>query len=196
MMQSNLLRGEKVRLTAVTQSDLPTLSQWWADADFLRLYDSVPAYPKTEAQLAKRVEEGQQGETTFLFGIRPLTGGALIGLLELDGVMWTHGTTFVSIAIGDKENRGKGYGREAMQLGLDFAFRELNLHRVCLTVFSYNEAAIKLYEGLGFVREGVYREHLQRDGRRYDMILFGLLRAEWQKSDNQYKSPIKRTASR
>ncbi len=195
-MQSNLLRGEKVRLTAVTQSDLPTLSQWWADADFLRLYDSVPAYPKTEAQLAKRVEEGQQGETTFLFGIRPLTGGALIGLLELDGVMWTHGTTFVSIAIGDKENRGKGYGREAMQLGLDFAFRELNLHRVCLTVFSYNEAAIKLYEGLGFVREGVYREHLQRDGRRYDMILFGLLRAEWQKSDNQYKSPIKRTASR
>jgi RimJ/RimL family protein N-acetyltransferase len=179
MLKPDLLRGERVRLTAVTPTDLPVLTKWWADADFLRLYDSVPAYPKTEAQLAKRIEEGQKGDTTFLFGIRPLTSDDLLGLLELDGVMWSHGTTFVSIAIGDEENRGKGYGREAMQLALDFAFRELNLHRVCLTVFSYNPAASKLYESLGFTREGTYREHLQRDGQRYDMILYGLLRQEW-----------------
>jgi RimJ/RimL family protein N-acetyltransferase len=182
MLQSNLLRGERVRLTAVTPADLPVLTNWWADADFLRLYDSVPAYPKTEAQLAKRIEAGQKGETTFLFGIRPLSTNDLLGLLELDGVMWSHGTTFVSIAIGDEENRGKGYGREAMQLGLNFAFRELNLHRVCLTVFSYNQAATKLYESLGFTREGIYREHLQRDGQRYDMILYGLLSREWRES--------------
>ena len=62
-----------------------------------------------------------------------------------------------------------------------FAFDELNLHRVQLTVFSYNERAIALYEKLGFQREGVYREHLQRDGRRYDMYLYGLLRHEWEK---------------
>jgi RimJ/RimL family protein N-acetyltransferase len=68
-----------------------------------------------------------------------------------------------------------------MRLALDFAFRELNLHRICLTVFSYNPAAIKLYESLGFTREGVYREHLQRDGQRHDMILYGLLRREWLK---------------
>lgn len=180
MLQSNFLRGDRVRLTAVTPADLPIMSKWWANADFLRLYDSVPAYPQTEAQLAKRIEDGQKGETTFLLGIRPLTSDDLIGLLELDGVMWSHGTTFVSIAIGDEENRGKGYGREAMQLGLKFTFHELNLHRVCLTVFNYNEAAVKLYEGLGFVREGVYREHLQRDGRRHDMFLYGLLRREWE----------------
>ncbi len=179
MLKPGLLCGERVRLTAVTPADLPVLTKWWADADFLRLYDSVPAYPKTEAQLAKRIEEGQKGDTTFLFGIRPLTANDLIGLLELDGVMWAHGTTFVSIAIGDEENRGKGYGREAMQLALDFAFRELNLHRVCLTVFSYNQAAVNLYESLGFTREGIYREHLQRDDQRYDMILYGLLRHEW-----------------
>ncbi|MCP4427657.1 MAG: GNAT family N-acetyltransferase [Chloroflexi bacterium] len=179
MLQSNLLRGERVRLTAVSPADLPTLSKWWADADFLRLYDSVPAYPQTEAQLQKRIEEGQKGERNFLFGIRPLAADDLIGLVELDGIMWSHGTTFVSIAIGAANNRGKGYGREAMRLALYYAFRELNLHRVCLTVFNYNEAAVKLYEGLGFVREGVYREHLQRDGRRYDMILYGLLRREW-----------------
>jgi RimJ/RimL family protein N-acetyltransferase len=179
MLQSNLLLGEKVRLTAVTPTDLPIMRKWWADVDFLRQYDSVPAYPQTEAQLAKRIEAGQKGETTFLFGIRPLANNDLLGLLELDGVMWPHGTTFVSIAIGEKENQGQGYGRDAMQIGLNYAFRELNLHRVCLTVFSYNETAVNLYESLGFTREGVYREHLKRDGRRYDMFLYGLLIHEW-----------------
>ena len=87
----------------------------------------------------------------------------------------------VSIAIGEAKCRGKGYGYEVMQLVLRFAFDELNLHRIQLTVFSYNERAIALYEKLGFHREGVYREHLQRDGRRYDMYLYGLLRSEWEK---------------
>jgi RimJ/RimL family protein N-acetyltransferase len=62
---------------------------------------------------------------------------------------------------------------------LDFAFRELNLHRVQLTVFAYNTAALALYEKLGFTREGIHREALHREGQRYDMILFGILRREW-----------------
>jgi RimJ/RimL family protein N-acetyltransferase len=66
-----------------------------------------------------------------------------------------------------------------MELALNFAFRELNLYRVQLTVFSYNERALKLYEKMGFKREGVFRDFIQRDGRRHDMILFGLLRREW-----------------
>jgi len=67
-----------------------------------------------------------------------------------------------------------------MQLALQFAFNELNLHRLQLTVFSYNDRAIALYEKLGFQREGVYREFLQRDGERHDMYLYGLLLREWQ----------------
>jgi RimJ/RimL family protein N-acetyltransferase len=51
---------------------------------------------------------------------------------------------------------------------------------VQLTVFSYNLRAIALYEKIGFKREGVYRECLHRDGRRHDMILYGILRPEWE----------------
>lgn len=179
MLQKNLWRGEKVRLTAVTKDDLPVMSRWWSDAGFLRHYDAVPAFPKSEQQLLKRLEAGQGGET-FLFGIRPVSDDHLLGLLEFDGILWTHGTTFLSIAIGDEAHRRRGYGYDAMQLALKYAFHELNLYRVCLTVFAYNDPAIGLYQKLGFVQEGVYREHLSRDGRRYDMILFGLLRREWE----------------
>jgi RimJ/RimL family protein N-acetyltransferase len=155
------------------------MAAWWADADFLRLYDSSPAFPQSVAQLAKRLEDSEQGKTNFLMGIRPLDEDKLIGLAELDGIIWPHGTSAVSIAIGEQAERGKGYGREAMSLILDFAFRELNLHRVFLTVFSYNTTAIAMYEKLGFTREGAHREHLQRDGQRFDMVLYGMLRREW-----------------
>jgi RimJ/RimL family protein N-acetyltransferase len=179
MITPNLLRGEKVRLTAVTSQDASVLARWWADVDFLRLYDSLPAYPKTEDQLVRRMEAGQDGRENFLFAIRPLATEELIGLFELDGIVWSHRTSGLSIGIGSPEDRRQGYAADAMRVGLNFAFNELNLYRVYLTVFSYNEAAIALYEKLGFTREGVAREHLERDGRRFDMIHYGILRHEW-----------------
>ncbi|WP_327991879.1 GNAT family protein [Heyndrickxia sporothermodurans] len=77
-------------------------------------------------------------------------------------------------------DRGKGFGYEAMELALDFAFYELNLNRVQLTVFDYNQSAISLYKKLGFQQEGSYREFIHRNGKRHDMLLFGLLKREWE----------------
>ena len=53
MTSSTLLRGSRVRLTELTQSDLPTVAQWHQNPEFLRLFDALPAYPKTEAALAQ-----------------------------------------------------------------------------------------------------------------------------------------------
>ena len=180
MTPSMLLRGNRVRLTALTQSDLPTVVQWHQNPDFLRLFDALPAYPKTEEALTQWLEDMRKATDAFLFAVRTLDNDELIGYVELDGILWTHRVSGVSIAIGEVKYREKGYGYEVMQLVLQFAFDELNLHRIQLTVFSYNERAIALYEKLGFQREGVHREHLQRDGKRYDMYLYGLLRSEWE----------------
>ena len=76
--------------------------------------------------------------------------------------------------------RGERLRLTALRLLLRFAFDELNLYRVQLTVFSYNPRAIRLYEKLGFRHEGTFREFVQRDGARHDMLLYGLLRQEWE----------------
>ena len=180
MIPTNLLSGARVRLTACTSADLPTIVRWYQDADFLRLFDARPASPQPEAALAQWLEDQHKATDAFLFAVRPLDGDDLIGFVELDGILWTQQTGWLSIAIGERTHRGRGYGYEAMQLTLAFAFGELNLHRVQLTVFSYNAPAIGLYEKLGFQREGVYREFVQRDGQRYDMYLYGMLRREWE----------------
>lgn len=179
MYPSNLLQGTRIRLTALTAADLPTIARWQEDAQLMRLLDARPAYPQTETALKQWLEDTQKAPDGFLFAVRLLDSDDLIGYVELDGILWSHQVGWLSIAIGDSAYRGQGYGLEAMQLALAFAFGELNLYRVQLTVFSYNDRAIALYEKLGFLREGVYRECLQRDGRRYDMYLYGLLHSEW-----------------
>ncbi|MFC4617739.1 GNAT family N-acetyltransferase [Camelliibacillus cellulosilyticus] len=176
-----LLRGSSVRLTALTEADLPAVVTWYQDTDFLRMFDAVPAYPKSEDQLIQWLKTQSASNTDFIFAIRKCQDDLLIGFIALDGILWNHGVAGVSIAIGDGADRGQGYGKEAMALMLDFAFLELNLHRIQLTVFEYNPSAIALYEKLGFKKEGVYREFLARDGKRFDMYLYGLLKPEWVK---------------
>ncbi len=176
----DLFRGDRVRLASLTPDDLPALAAWHEDAEFLRLYDARPARPKTPAELSQWLERLPDDKSTFTFAVRPLHGDALIGTLELDGIIWAHGVCGIGVAIGDHANWGKGYGHEAAQLGLGFAFEELNLHRVQATAFSYNARSIALLEKLGFQREGTYREFLRRDGKRHDMLLYGLLRHEWE----------------
>jgi RimJ/RimL family protein N-acetyltransferase len=175
---ANLLQGSRLRLTALEEGDLQTVARWQENATFLRLFDARPAYPRSKASLAAWLEERHKAQDAFLFGVR-LRDGTLIGYVELDGILWAHAVGWTSIALGDPTHWGHGFGSEAMQLLLGFAFDELNLHRVQLTVFDYNDRAIALYEKLGFRREGTFREFMRRDSARHDMYLYGLLREEW-----------------
>ena len=63
---------------------------------------------------------------------------------------------------------------------LRFAFAELNLFRLSVYVPEYNVAALALLKKFGFVEEVRRRQALERDGRRWDMLVFGLLKDEWQ----------------
>jgi len=179
MLKTNLLQGSRVRLAALTADDLPEIARWHSDAGFARMFDTRPSAPRMAGTLDSWLEDYSRSTNGFLFAIRPLGGDELLGYTELEGIQWPHEHAWLSIAIGDPARQGQGYGTEAIGLALQFAFQELNLHRVQLTVFSYNQRAIALYEKLGFRREGTYREHIQRDGARYDMYLYGMLRPEW-----------------
>ncbi len=180
MNPSNMFYGERVRLTALRPDDAHTMARWYEDGEFARLFAAEPAYPKSENALIKWMDSGDRDPNVYALAIRLLYSDDLIGYVEIDGIQWTHGTGWLAIGIGNPAHRNKGYGTEAMRLTLRFAFHELNLHRLQLTVFGYNEPAIRLYEKLGFVREGTYREFMLRDGQRYDMLLYGLLAQEWE----------------
>jgi len=181
----NLLVGNMIRLTAMKQNELGALEAWFNEVSFLRYYDMLPAIPQSNQQLDAYVKDFEESNEKILFAIRTNDTEKLIGIAGFDEIIWSNGVATVFIGIGDANDHGKGLGTEAMALLLDFGFNELNFHRIQLSVISYNQAAIKMYESLGFIQEGTYREFICRDGKRFDLQLYGLLNHEW-RNQNEF----------
>ncbi|UOQ44329.1 GNAT family N-acetyltransferase [Halobacillus salinarum] len=176
-MPHHLLAGERLKLTTLSDEDLHILTNWYTDSRFLRRFDALPPKPKSFATLQEWRDQASKDNNHFLFAMRE--AHKFIGYVELEGILWSQRNGWVTIGIGEELNQGKGYGTEAMELIMEYAFQELNLHRLQLTVFEYNTAAIRMYEKLGFTREGAHREFILRDGEAYDMYLYGILHREW-----------------
>ena len=99
-----------------------------------------------------------------------------IGLHDLD---WKNRNAQLGVVIGEKAYWGLGYGTDAIKALLRFAFDEMNLHRVQLRVFEFNERAIRCYRRCGFREEGRLRQELYRGGAYHDVLLMGILREEF-----------------
>jgi RimJ/RimL family protein N-acetyltransferase len=100
-------------------------------------------------------------------------------MIDLSGIDWVAGSAWVGIGIGEPADWGKGYGTDAMRILLRYAFAWLNLHRVTLNVFGYNERAVRSYIKCGFTEEGRMRQWLNRGDQRWDLIHMGILKEEW-----------------
>jgi RimJ/RimL family protein N-acetyltransferase len=182
-MINNLFQGKLVRLAAQeVQAMAEAYSKWSSDSEFWRLMDSGSVRPFSVKTTKEWIEKNQEKEKLdqFSFAIRTLEDDRLIGDIGLDGIQWTHGDTFVGIGLGERDYWGKGYGTDAMQVILRFAFTELNLHRVSLNVFAYNPRAMKSYEKAGFKYEGRMRQMLHREGKYWDIVFMGITREEWE----------------
>ena len=181
-MNTDLLKGELVRLT-VEDPELraPIESKWLMDSEYSRLLDWDPARLFSTWNVSKWIAKREEDENNYGFTIRTLDGDRIIGHINLDGIRWTHRDCFVGIGLGDREYWGRGYGTDAMKVMLRFAFTELNLHRVTLDVFEYNQRGVRSYEKAGFVLEGRERSLILREGRRWDVFYMGILREDWLK---------------
>ncbi len=177
---SNPLEGTLVRLSvAGTDEVIRMWAKWNADTEFKRLLDDQPPRLVSPAEQRKELEQETHDDKSYFFAVRPLNFDAKIGFTAL-WVSWLHRDAFVAIGIGERMYWGKGYGTDAMRVTLRYAFDELNLHRVSLTVWAVNERAIRSYINAGFKVEGRIRESMHRDGRRMDMLVMGILHSEFQ----------------
>ncbi len=191
-MANGILFGKLVRLTAEDPKVLAeACARWNQDSEYLRLLDANAANQVSAKKIGEWIEKDQDKDPPgeYLFGIRTLADDRLVGFTDLEGVMFPHGDAFVGIGLGQREFWGKGYGTDAMQVILRYAFQELNLRRVSLNTFEYNPRAIRSYEKAGFTHEGRMRKFLHREGQRCDLIFMGILREEWLLSAVRAKQP-------
>lgn len=179
---NNIFVGNLVRLSAFDPDEMSTAwSRWNRNSEYFRLLNSSGRSMQSPKAALRWMEKevGEMSPASYYFSIRTLAEDKLIGELGLDVVNWPGRDAFVGLGIGETEYWGKGYGTDVMNVLLQFAFTEINLRRVTLTVFEYNPRAIRSYEKAGFCHEGRLRKVIRKEGQRWDVLYMGILREEW-----------------
>jgi RimJ/RimL family protein N-acetyltransferase len=184
-IQTQLFEGRDIRFGPIDYEKDPEIeSKWTHDSAFMRMYEINPARPLSAAIVKKQYEklekQVEEDKNLYHFMIRAKEDDRLIGKAVIQWVEWTNGNAWVHLGIGSADDQRKGYGSQALSMLVRFAFAELNLFRLSARVPEYNEPAIALFNKFGFVEEVRRRQALDRDGRRWDLIVFGLLNSEWQ----------------
>ncbi|MEW6299590.1 MAG: GNAT family protein [Thermodesulfobacteriota bacterium] len=178
-MKNPFLIGTQIYLRALDREDAPLLVTWVNDPEVTRTLE-VFYRPRTLQQQLDFIETIYKSEHDIVFGIALKGRDALIGVTGLHQIHFKERHAVFAIFIGEKSEWGKGYGTEATALVTGYAFETLNLNRVSLQVYEYNDRGIKAYEKVGFKREGVLRQEHYYAGRYWDTIAMAILKEEWE----------------
>lgn len=172
-----MYRGKMIRLRAFDNSDLCRLLTYVNDYDVMRSASGgllLPSTVEDEARFMGNQTSYSAGE--YQFAIEDLASGDLIGQCGLTRLSWKNRVAEVTILIGEKEYRGKGYGTDAIRTLCRFGFGEMNLHKLKAVVFDFNEPAKRCYEKCGFIIEGLLRDEIYREGKYHDVTVMSLIR--------------------
>jgi RimJ/RimL family protein N-acetyltransferase len=187
------IRGERVYLRAIEPDDAGLIHEWYQDAETAGLMGELP---RSLARRRQRIEEAGDGDDFFSFVICLLVDDRPIGRLDLFAIDRRNGSAAFGLAIGDRALWGRGYGTDAVNAVVDFAFGQLRLERVWLDTDAANVRAHRVYEKAGFTVEGRFRRAFYQDGQFLDDIRMAMLRDEWQQLSRPKSWDLVRAAAR
>jgi RimJ/RimL family protein N-acetyltransferase len=174
----DLIEGGRVSLRHHRADDLEAVRRWYHDPEMARL-TRYTLRPMSDDEIDRFFHGRLMSPESVAYAIEIRETGRLIGLTTFSNLDPDNGSVLFHISIGEPDAWGNGYGTEAAELMLWLAFDRIGLHRVALSVFGFNERAIRSYEKAGFEIEGREREAITRDGRRWDEITMGILQRDW-----------------
>lgn len=176
-LADGFLVGPAIALRPVEPADAAPIRRWVNDPAIRALIGETR--PLTPSAADAYVEKLQRDESRVWFIIVERAGGRPIGECGLLRMMPAWRTTDLSIIIGERDAWGRGFGREAITLLLDYAFGALNFHRVAIGVVGFNQRALRFYEQVGFRREGVQRDGYFFEHQYHDFVMMSILDHEF-----------------
>lgn len=169
-----IVTGDKVSLGPFVANDFLPLFRWFNDTESARLDSSYR--PIDWASHKAWFETIGKDFSKVLFAVRRIGDDNIVGYVSIANINSIHRSAEMGVRIGEEKDRGQGLGCEAIRLGLDFCWKQLNLHRISLSVFKHNQRAIRTYAKAGFKKEGVLRSAAYIDGSWVDVVVMAILR--------------------
>ena len=172
-----VLTGEKVVLRPPKEGDAALFVEWFADLEVTRyLASAFPSSLQAEEDFFKRIGESK---TDVWWVIE--AEGRTIGASGIHRINWIDANATTGTVIGDKSCWRKGYGSASMALRTEYAFRQLNLHKLRSGAFMENGPSKRALEKAGYRQVGISREDVWRDGTWHDHWQCEILRSDWEK---------------
>jgi len=181
------LDAGRVRLRWLTDADVPALFAIFGDAEVTRYWGfaALPDLAAAAALLAD-IHRGFRAGTLFQWGVEA-PGGPLVGACTLARLDPANRRAELGFALG-RAFWGRGYMTAALPAVLEFALGRLGLHRVFADTDPRNAPSIRVLERLGFLREGLLREHYLVQSEPQDAVVYGLLRSEWEADAGAFRT--------
>jgi RimJ/RimL family protein N-acetyltransferase len=177
-----VLDGPTVRLRPLAPADYPLLFGWYNDPEVVAPFDrfSVDTLESFTQSVETAPADPRSLAPRFVVERRDVPGAiGFVGHYEAHPVLEYVDVWYV---LGDRAQRGKGYGKEAVRLLVDHLFDTTSVERVGATCDVDNAPSYRLLEALGFRREGTMRSALFHHGKWHDVFFYGRLREEWKGS--------------
>ena len=173
------LVSPRLVLRWLTQEDIPRLYAIFSHAEVMRFWGSPPWSDEAQAVASLTgVQEDYATGSAMEFGVERRSDGLLLGTCTLFHFNWPCRRAEMGYALG-RDAWGHGYMNEALHLLVNYAFGELELHRLEADIDPRNAASARTLERLGFRLEGLLRERWIVAGEISDTGFYGLLRREW-----------------
>ena len=157
-MKAPVLSSKRLLLKPLSLSNLSQeYVNWLNDPDVNVYLDSGGDY--TIEKLKNFLQEVEDKSILF-WAIHLNHNDKHIGNIKIDPVNLKHGLCEYGILLGDKNEWGKGFAKEASLMVIEYCFKTLNLRKMTLGVVENNVNAVELYKKIGFNVEGVFKDHL------------------------------------
>ncbi len=172
-----VLTGDRAVLRPFTEADADGMAKILEDPEVLR-FTGPPAAELTLERLRSWYGSRSAQPDRLDLAVTDRATGRLVGevvLYEFDA----HARSCTFRTLIGPEGRGRGLGTEATRLIVGYGFEQLGLHRIELEAYGHNARALRVYEKVGFVVEGVRREADLRDGEWVDWVVMGVLDRDW-----------------
>ena len=176
--RTRTLEGERVQLRRHDPKNYDLYAEWYGDPEVWNL-TSWARSPLGRSAVKRLFKEREMSTTDDSFAIHPNGESEPVGVVSLMNLSEANLSAELSVIVGHPNDRSHGYGAEAIAMIVRYAFEDLGLNRVGLSVFDFNDAAIATYERLGFVHEGRLRRAVKREDGFRDALLMSVLRDEW-----------------
>ena len=168
-----------IRLRELRRDDIPLVNQWRNDPRVIEFLGANFLFIGPE--IDDRWFDAYVAARDRAVRLTIETDGRPIGCVNLTNIHPINRSAEFSIMIGDPDCWSKGFGKAATIAMLDHGFRDLNLNRVFLHVLVENARAVKMYESVGFRREGLLRQAVFKDGEFRDELLMSLLQSDYRR---------------